>query len=279
MRNNTSGILRLAAAVFVLALGARAIGDPMPTGEVTAISSRVYNGYKRTVLSDGSIKPERYGLAVGGDLSFLTAGLEESNPPATSDASVDKVNFAAISRMIEGPLSSQHYLATSEPKDADLLIVVFWGRTIGSGSFSQSGSALNLGIDQDVVDLQNARLMGFDSTHLFDQGFNDPSNMMANIRRQVHSADLDAVKEDRYFVVLRAFDFQAAWKRKEIRILWETRFSVTQRGHDFRKDLPGMAQVASQYFGVDSHGLVEKPVPMGRVDIGVPQSLGPVPEK
>jgi hypothetical protein len=260
-------------------LGLRAFADPAPSGELTAISSRVYGGYTRPTLADGSIRPEHYGLAVGGDVSWLTSGLEESTPPPTGDNSIDKVNFAAISRMIQGPLASQKFLATSEPKDADLLIVVFWGRSVGSGAFSQSGSGLRLGIDQDLVDLQNARLMGFDSTHLFDQGFNDPSNMMANIRRQVHSGDLEAVKEDRYFVILRAFDFQEAWKQRKIRLLWETRFSVSQRGRDFRKDLPGMAMTASQYFGQDTHGIVEKPIPEGRVEIGVPQSLGPVREK
>jgi hypothetical protein len=279
MRTKTPGLTRLAAAIVVSILSLRALADPTPSGEITAISSRVYSGYKRATLPDGSIRPEHYDLAVGGDVSWLTSGLEESTPPPVSDNTIDKVNFAAISRMIQGPLASQKYLPTSEPKDADLLIVVFWGRSIGSGAFSQSGSGVRLGIDQDLVDLQNARLMGFDSTHLFDQGFNDPSNMMANIRRQVHSGDLDAVKEDRYFVILRAFDFQAAWKQKQIRLLWETRFSVSQRAHDFRKDLPGMAMIASQFFGQDTHGLVEKPIPEGRVEIGVPQSLGPVPEK
>jgi hypothetical protein len=279
MRTNPTAVTRLAPLAVVLLFGLRALAEPTPSGEITAISSRVYSGYSRTMLPDGAIRPEHYGLAVGGDVSWLTSGLEESTPPPVNDSTIDKVNFAAISRMIQGPLESQKYIPTSEPRDADLLIVVFWGRSVGSGAFSQSGSGLSLGIDQDLVDLQNARLMGFDSTHLFDQGFSDPSNMMANIRRQVHSRDLAAVKEDRYFVILRAFDFQAAWKQKQIRLLWETRFSVSQRGHDFRKDLPGMAMTASQFFGHDTHGLVEKPIPEGRVEIGVPQSLSPTPEK
>jgi hypothetical protein len=38
-----------------------------------------------------------------------------------------------------------------------------------------------------------------------------------------------------------------------------------------------MAQYASKYFGQDSHGLVRRDVPLGRVDIGRMESLGEVP--
>jgi hypothetical protein len=114
---------------------------------------------------------------------------------------------------------------------------------------------------------------------VFDEGFDDPSNMMSNIRRQVHSGTIDAIEADRYFVILQAFDFPLLWKQKKIKLLWETRFSLDQRSHDFGRDLPRMAQIASQYFGQDSRGLVSKPVPQGNVDIGDVKSLGPVPDK
>jgi hypothetical protein len=130
-----------------------------------------------------------------------------------------------------------------------------------------------------VINAHNARLLGFDAERLFERGFNDPSNVMANIRRQVYSGITDAIEDDRYFVILRAFDFQAAWKRKNIRLLWETRFSLSQRRHDFGKDLPRMAQVAELYFGQDSHGLVSKAIPPGRVDIGDVKSLGEAPAR
>jgi hypothetical protein len=80
-------------------------------------------------------------------------------------------------------------------------------------------------------------------------------------------------------VILRAFDFQSAWKGKKLKLLWETRFSLSQRRHDFGKDLPRMAQAASQYFGQASNGLVQTPIPLGRVDIGNVRSLGTEPEK
>jgi hypothetical protein len=259
---------------------ARAADPAMPSNEVTAVSSKVFNGYTRVKLADGSFRPERYGFAIGGLLNGGEAGGGSSSTLPTSDSTVDKATFAAISRVIQGPLAAQKYLPTGEPKTADLLIVVFWGRTIGTNAFGGSELSQTLdGGEKDKIDTQNAKLLGFDSERVFDQGFDDPSNMMSNIRRQVHSGTIDAIEADRYFVILQAFDFQSLWKKKTIRLLWETRFSLDQRSHDFGKDLPRMAQIAAPYFGQDSRGLITKAVPEGKVDIGDVKSLGPVPEK
>jgi hypothetical protein len=259
---------------------ARASDSSTPSSEMTAVSSKVFNGYARAKLADGSYRPERYGFAIGGLLSGSEAGGGSSSLLPTSDTSVDKATFASIEHVIEGPLAAQKYLPTDDPKGADLLILVFWGRTIGTNAFAGSDLGQTLdGGEKDKIDIQNAKLLGFDSERVFDQGFDDPSNMMANIRRQVHSGTIDAIEADRYFVVLQAFDFQPMWKQKKIRLLWETRFSLDQRSHDFGKDLPRMAQIASRYFGQDSRGLVIKPVPEGNVDVGDVKSLGPVPEK
>jgi len=247
--------------------------------DVTAVSSKVFNGYKRTVLADGSFQPESYGFAIGGPLSRIPPGLL-SPPLPTRDASVDDISFANVLRTIEGPLADQEYVPTAEPKNAGLLIVVFWGRSIGTNAFAGSEiSRSGFGSDRDRVDAWNAGLLGFDAERVFDQGFDDPSNMMSNIRRQVHSSTLDAIEDDRYFVVLQAFDFQTAWRKRKAVLLWETRFSLTQRRHDFGQDLPGMAQAASQFFGQDSRGLVNRTIPEGRVDIGDVKSLGEIPER
>jgi hypothetical protein len=95
----------------------------------------------------------------------------------------------------------------------------------------------------------------------------------------LNSEILESLGEDRYFVVLQAFDFKHRLEGKHMQLLWETRFSLSQRGHDFGKDLPRMAQIAGKYFGQESHGLLMKPIPVGKVEIGTIKSLGDVPGK
>lgn len=237
---------------------------------LTSVSSRVYNGYARMRASDGTLRPETYAMGLGGRVPSPTSGLEAGAPSIPRDDTIDNSGFRYISRVIEGPLASQAYIPTTRADGTNLLIMVYWGRTQGPLGTGKS----IIGGDQDVLDLRNAALLGFDSESALDRrGFDDPTSIMAHIKREVHANLMSALEVDRYYVILRAFDFQEAWRRKRIRLLWETRFSLAERRHDFGLALPVMADVASKFFGQDSHGLLLEPPPEGRVEIGVPRSV------
>jgi hypothetical protein len=92
---------------------------------------------------------------------------------------------------------------------------------------------------------------------------------------------LSEIEENRYYVVLLAYDFQVFRKEDKHKLLWEARFSVNEAHNDFAMALPVMVQYASKYLGQDSHGLLRTKVPEGKVLIGEPRSLGEVvvPEK
>jgi hypothetical protein len=97
---------------------------------------------------------------------------------------------------------------------------------------------------------------------------------------EFHRQDLiDELEDNRYFVVLMAYDFQLLWKEKKHKLLWETRFSIRQRHNEFDRQLASMAKEASRYFGQDSHGIIRKPLPEGRVTLGEPKVIGYEPEK
>jgi hypothetical protein len=127
---------------------------------------------------------------------------------------------------------------------------------------------------RDQVDLTNVKMLGYDSWWEATLG-DTRGTALAGERQDL----INEIEENRYFVVLMAYDFQLLWKEKKHKLLWEARFSIRQRHHEFDKDLPSMAQYASQYFGQDSHGLVHKAIPLGHVDIGELKSLGEAPAK
>ena len=229
--------------------------------KLTAVSSSAHNGYVRVRLADGSFKPETFAIGDGG---ALDSGFNREF--GTADPTIDNVGFPEIAQMLAEPLASQKYVSTRDPNDTKLLVMVFWGRTIG-GNHTTDGNL------KDMMNFQNARLLGFDSEGSI-QAMSDASTVFfgrsfrANMLDNVHADVLSAIEVDRYYVILRAYDFQAAWKQKKLRMLWETRFSLSERRHDFERDLPGMAQNASLYFGQDSYGLVLKPIPEGHVHVG-----------
>jgi hypothetical protein len=126
--------------------------------------------------------------------------------------------------------------------------------------------------DQD--DLLNAKMLGYESW--WEKSVGDHRGTALAAERE----DLiNELEDNRYFVVLMAYDFQLLWKEKKHKLLWETRFSIRQMHHQFDKDLPSMAQYASKFFGQDSHGLVHDAIPLGDVEIGPLKSLGAVDGK
>jgi hypothetical protein len=130
---------------------------------------------------------------------------------------------------------------------------------------------------RDQTDFATAKLLGYDYDDAVGTEF---GNYIRGTSMHARRDDLIAeIEDNRYFVVLMAYDFQLMWKQKKHKLLWETRFSITQRNHAFDRDLAAMSLFASRYFGQDTHGLVRKPVPLGNVEIGDLKSLGVVPGK
>ncbi len=116
-------------------------------------------------------------------------------------------------------------------------------------------------------DAQNARLLGYDTA------WNDTAQFEGtglNFRRQDIVTELE---DQRYFVVLMAYDFPAMRAGQGSRLLWETRFSIRRRGNDFSRRLAAMAAHAAGYFGRSSDGLVRKALPAGRVEVGPVKTL------
>ena len=83
-RREASGALRKR---ILLLVGACVLGAPGPASAasaiegITAVSSRVFGGYARVRLADGTLKPETYAFGNGG---LVTAGAAGGETPARS---------------------------------------------------------------------------------------------------------------------------------------------------------------------------------------------------
>jgi len=86
------------------------------------------------------------------------------------------------------------------------------------------------------------------------------------------------VEEGRYYVILAAYDFQRAWKQKQLKLLWVTRVSIRAHGNRFDDGVEAMIRSAARYLGQTSPGLIRQRVSEGRVDVGEPKVIGVVPD-
>ncbi len=263
----------------------------------TAVASKVSPDYVRARLADGTYRPESYAFGPGG----LWAGMH--------DETIDRLKFIDVARVIAGPLAEQKYLPATIPAETNILIMVYWGLTTVPPPIADSPAFGNVQIAQTNLqmaitegnpaviaaaraqldfatgmlgteyqlrhrtDLQNGAMMGYDSVLR-------TANGLEHTALEMRRNDLfDELENNRYFVVLMAYDFQLLWKEKKHKLLWETRFSIAQRHNDFDRQLAAMAESASRYFGRDSHGLQRKPLPETSVNLGELKILGIEPEK
>jgi hypothetical protein len=274
--------------------------------EFEAVSGRISSDYVRARLADGSFKPESYAFGRGG---YWSGPLD--------DKTIDTMNFLDVAHVMAVPLAAQGYVPAKDPRTTNLLIMVYWGTTFAPehasdttvynhladaeaaftavhGSMTQTNGRSKFAPGdplfeevttavaavqaenrmRDNQDRRNAMMLGYDS--LWDATFDAQNGTPLEVRKRDMLSELE---EDRYFVVLMAYDFQLLSKQKKHKLLWETRFSIREHVNAFDKQLPAMVLGASRYFGSDTKGLVHDTLPEGRVELGDVKSLGVVPEK
>jgi hypothetical protein len=314
---NRIGLLVLVGLGACLTRGAASFDlltylDSAGNNDITAVASKKSPSYIRIQLPNGTFIPESYVFGAGGvwrgekvdatidkvsfpEVAHMIAGaLASQNYVSSRDPSTTKllimvywgtshgqehasesngyVNLQAAqaakdnARMQAGgpPGGSGGSVLNSIPKTAD-------ERAADDRLTSALSAVVAENHMRDQSDMLNVTMLGYDSW------WDDTQKYVGTPLDFRRDDLLGEIEEDRYFVVLMAYDFQQLWWKKKHRLLWETRFSIRERHHAFDRDLPSMAQYASQYFGQDSHGLVHKAVPMGHVDIGNVKSLGEAP--
>ncbi len=288
--HRTRAARALRAAVALAGFGLVALARASEGGEsVTAVASRVSRDYVRTKAADGSFAPEEYAFGKGGHY-----------PGPFPDDSIDKLDFLDVARAIAGPLARQNYVPSRDPRRTRLLIMVYWGTTWVSPTgvenngyqLYQSAAAANPGSlrpgqsnseadeafalmdaenkERDHLDFSNANLLGYNTDAGAVIGTEYGDAIKRSALRGRREALVSEIEQNRYFVVLMAYDFQLMWRQKKHKLLWDARFSIDQRHTDFAKALPAMAMYASAYFGQDSDGLVRHPIPEGHVNVGEP---------
>jgi len=295
---------------ILLALGTLGLGVPLPLGAfnhdgvdgVTAVSSKVSADYVRARLPNGSFRPETYAFGKGGYWSG-----------EIKDHTIDGLTFLDVAHVIAVPLASQNFLPAKDPAKTNLLIMVYWGTTqvpepysdsmaydqfqrvdatgapqvgkgggIGSGNSHRGGGneaawsaaaimLMMVNRQRDLIDFNNAKMIGYDAAGMIGTS---EGNYYRGTALGIDRQDVvDEIEENRYFVVLMAYDFELLRREKKHKLVWETRFSINERRNAFDKALPVMAQNAAVYFGRPTNGLMRKRIYDGQVDIQPPSLI------
>jgi hypothetical protein len=127
-----AGLVRKLPVAFALLFGLQfLVGSARGSDDIVAVYSIVAPGYTRPVLPGGGFKLETYAFGDGGN----RGGVQK-------DPTIDRLSFTDIARTLAPTLSGQNYVAgsTSDPSKTNLLIMVYWGTTIGTDDTSSSAA-------------------------------------------------------------------------------------------------------------------------------------------
>lgn len=282
------GLLLLGfAAAF--AVGLRAAPEKSIAASATAGSD-----YVRARDEKGAWRPESYVFAEG---RFF--------PGDTVDRGLSKMTFADITKTLADSLAKQNYFPAADMKSAQLLIMVHWGTT---QIYEDPMKDINLQRAQEALSSLNAAQEAGDAAdptalnsatgalNVAQQDTQSAINRNAVLLGYARSLERERRKmmtttteitlsnelaEERYFVILFAYDNQARLKDRKSRVLWITRLSVRSPGNNFTEALPALAKVGAELFGQQRDDLVRVKTltQRGSVRLGDLEVLGTVNEK
>ena len=261
-------------------------------GELIAISATASPDYVRRPDPAGGARPETYVFVPG---HFIDG--------SSADGSLTRLTFGDITKLLAPNLAKQRYYPTKDLSGADLVIVVHWGttqvyedpqrehnierlnETISdyNAAFAANGIADPSPINSVLSDQdashdftlnavnRNAVLLGYASTLRHARRFS-----MATAEERDLSAELN---EERYFVVLMAYDRHSMAKGQKSHLLWSTRLSVRSPGRNFLEAMPELSRAGAEVFGHQLDNLVrvnERQLREGHVTLREMQILGTV---
>lgn len=242
----------LALAVVVslapLRAGILGFGAPKDT-DVNVVVDMTEAGRKLTPPTKE--KPAFYFPVLAGyrEMGALVGG--ETKPPPNS-----------VAKLLAKALASEHYYVTDMKTKAPSLILVFhWGYM--NPQIDETPSAADSTIS-DQIFWNQKEMLGLVA-----------GNTLANIGVFSFQREdiIQAAREDRYFVVVSAFDFAAAAKEKKKVLLWQAKMSTPSNRVSLAEVIPSMISAGGPHFGRETKlpESITKPVARdGKVEVGTP---------
>ena len=217
----------------------------------------------------------------------------------TRDRGLEATTFTTLTSTLAKDLVKQNYYPTKDVGTADLVIMVHWGATriFEDGLQDQmigtvGGLILNLDEKESVQGISRPAFETGLINHISDaldwSAGNSESLLQRNAALIGYKQSLDKfaqsggfatekektlrleLSEERYFVVLMAYDNRALRNEKQKRLRWVTRLSVRTPGNNFAEALPAMSLTGSHVYGHDVKGLVHVKANLRetRIDLG-----------
>lgn len=221
----------------------------------------------------------------------------------TVDRTLERMPFIQVAQFLAPHLKKQHYVPVQKMTEADLILVIHWGATVGknradalasyglqgdtqmkllgaagdfetaSAAAEQSGASVEsmarlMEAERRVNDLSLERAQAVDFSRL-DNDLSAGSNAallgLSNALREENQAPLVSttlqtinamLDEDRYFIIMVAYDRRALVNDKVAKRMWSARINMRSAGVNFREAVNYFGKIGENLFGKQSDRMV-----------------------
>ncbi len=257
------------------------------------VDSYARPGYEESRLVDGEIQPETYhlfqGRHFGGNIR---------------DPSLREVPFMEVAETLAKEMEARKYYSEPETEKGDFLISVHWGVTGIEEDFDElflnepgdpgvdNGDSTFDSTDGDTQDgFSDSAPEEYRSLDDYGPRRNDKNNAsLVGFDRALNQRGLSVqdeyelksmLRDERYFIILMAYDWQKLRTEREYELVWSTRFSLDAIGTNFKDAHFALSRGAANYFGTNLDGELGKTkthLGTGDVELGDLEVLGTVEE-
>ena len=238
MKTHLQFSLALLAALTVgMAATAMAANQSAPDGKkfyMAVVAERTDQAAKPALPT-----PDHPAYYVAYDAGYIEAGDpiggEEPAPAAT------------VAQALRATLASQNYLPASAPS---LLIVYHWGVIRPDSHQIRDTFNIQPNLKARIALVSPSRQAGEIENYILERrmGRISPAFRVPNFLPSPERDLLDLAQDDRYFVIVSAYDF-AALTRRETKLLWRLKVSTRSPGESMTEALPAMLSGGAPYFG------------------------------
>lgn len=261
----------LAGIVLALSVQTRSLAGIFSRSQARVlVDSYAKESYENAKSSDGEPKLETYhfyeGRHFGGNIR---------------DTSLNDVSFEEVAQSLAEEMQERNYFPASDPDGGDFLIVVHWGVTgieepldelflnepgdtgidapdvIFDGASGNTSQDFSADATNDYESFDRGGPSGADRENAALIGFDRALNRKDVIPQDEYELQL-MLKDERYFIILMAYDWQKLRTEKEYDLVWSTRFSLDAIGTNFREAHFALSRGASNYFGTNLDGKLGK---------------------
>jgi hypothetical protein len=186
-----------------------------------------------------------------------------------------------LAQIMKSSLAASGYLPANEKNPPTILLCYNWGSFNHLSPMDEGTGESDASVRKNVM--MRAILVGGAKFGVdLMTAVNDQTVYLFRTRDDINESLIDLAAGDLYFVMVRAYDFEAA-KKKEKKILWSTKIATDSQGVAMDDALLTIVAKGKTYFGHETNGAVlfHPRLFDGKVEIGeatvVPDAPAPQP--